>query len=75
MKAIMLAAATKWNSQCYWPGLIGGHCIPVDPYYLIYEAKKFGYHPQVISAGRAINDYMPKHIAEIAIKALNEAGK
>jgi len=55
--------------------LIGGHCIPVDPYYLVYKAKEFGYHPQVILAGRAINDYMPKHVAEMAIKGLNEVGK
>jgi len=53
-------------------GLVGGHCIPVDPYYLVYKAKELGYHPQVILAGRAINDYMPKHVAEMAIKGLNE---
>ncbi|MBE9541663.1 MAG: nucleotide sugar dehydrogenase, partial [Proteobacteria bacterium] len=57
------------------PGLVGGHCIPVDPYYLVYKAKELGYHPQVILAGRAINDYMPKHVAEMAIKGLNEVGK
>jgi UDPglucose 6-dehydrogenase/UDP-N-acetyl-D-galactosamine dehydrogenase len=56
-------------------GLVGGHCIPVDPYYLVYKAKELGYHPQVILAGRAINDYMPKHVAEMAIKGLNEVGK
>jgi len=55
--------------------LVGGHCIPVDPYYLVYKAKALGYHPQVILAGRAINDYMPKHVAEMAIKGLNEVGK
>ena len=69
------AAATKWNFQRYSPGLVGGHCIPVDPYYLVYKAKELGYHPQVILAGRAINDYMPKHVAEMAIKGLNEVGK
>ena len=50
------------------PGLVGGHCIPVGPYYLVYKAKELGYHPQVILAGRAINDYMPKHVAEMALK-------
>ena len=74
-KAVLDAAATKWNFHRYSPGLVGGHCIPVDPYYLVYKAKELGYHPQVILAGRAINDYMPKHIAEMAIKGLNEVGK
>ena len=71
----MEAASTKWNFHRYSPGLVGGHCIPVDPYYLVYKAKELGYHPQVILAGRAINDYMPKHVAEMAIKGLNEVGK
>jgi UDPglucose 6-dehydrogenase/UDP-N-acetyl-D-galactosamine dehydrogenase len=74
-KSVLDAAATKWNFHRYSPGLVGGHCIPVDPYYLVYKAKELGYHPQVILAGRAINDYMPKHIAEMAIKGLNEVGK
>ena len=74
-KDILDAAATKWNFHRYFPGLVGGHCIPIDPYYLVYKAKELGYHPQVILAGRAINDYMPKHVAEIAIKALNDVGK
>jgi UDPglucose 6-dehydrogenase/UDP-N-acetyl-D-galactosamine dehydrogenase len=73
--SVLEAAATKWNFQPYKPGLVGGHCIPVDPYYLVYKAKELGYHPQVILAGRAINDYMPKHVAEMAIKGLNEVGK
>jgi len=73
--AVLEAASTKWNFQPYKPGLVGGHCIPVDPYYLVYKAKELGYHPQVILAGRAINDYMPKHVAEMAIKGLNEVGK
>ena len=72
---VLNAAATKWNFHSYSPGIVGGHCIPVDPYYLVYKAKELGYHPQVILAGRAINDYIPKHIAEITIKALNNAGK
>ncbi len=74
-KDILDAAATKWNFYRYFPGLVGGHCIPVDPYYLVYKAKEVGYHPQVILAGRAINDYMPKHIAQMCIKLLNEVGK
>ena len=74
-KSVLDAAATKWNFQPYKPGLVGGHCIPVDPYYLVYKAKALGYHPQVILAGRAINDYIPKHVAEMAIKGLNEVGK
>jgi UDPglucose 6-dehydrogenase/UDP-N-acetyl-D-galactosamine dehydrogenase len=74
-KSVLDAASTKWNFQPYKPGLVGGHCIPVDPYYLVYKAKELGYHPQVTLAGRAINDYMPKHVAEMAIKGLNEVGK
>jgi len=74
-KDVLDAAATKWNFHRYFPGLVGGHCIPVVPYYLVYKAKEFGYHPQVILAGRAINDYMPKHVAEMTIKALNNIGK
>ena len=74
-KAVLEAAGTKWNFHAYRPGLVGGHCIPVDPYYLVYKAEELGYHPQVILAGRAINDSMPKHVADIAIKELNRAGK
>lgn len=72
---VLEAAATKWNFHPYSPGLVGGHCIPVDPYYLVYKAKELGYHPQVILAGRAINDYMAKHIAEMTIRSLNDVGK
>ncbi len=74
-KAVLEAAGTKWNFHTYRPGLVGGHCIPVDPYYLVYKAEELGYHPQVILAGRAINDSMPGHVADIAIKELNRAGK
>lgn len=74
-KAILDAASTKWNFIRFSPGFVGGHCIPVDPYYLVYKANELGYHPQVILAGRAINDYMPKYVAELTIKALNESGK
>jgi UDPglucose 6-dehydrogenase/UDP-N-acetyl-D-galactosamine dehydrogenase len=72
---ILEAASTKWNFHPYSPGLVGGHCIPVDPYYLVYKAKELGYHPQVILAGRAINDSMAKHVAEMTIRALNNVGK
>jgi UDPglucose 6-dehydrogenase/UDP-N-acetyl-D-galactosamine dehydrogenase len=73
-KAVLNAASTKWNFNRYYPGLVGGHCIPVDPYYLVFKVQETGYHPQVILAGRAVNDSMPKHVADLAIKALNEAG-
>jgi UDPglucose 6-dehydrogenase/UDP-N-acetyl-D-galactosamine dehydrogenase len=73
-KAVLNAASTKWNFNSYHPGLVGGHCIPVDPYYLVYKTKETGYHPQVILAGRSVNDSMPKHVVDLTIKALNEAG-
>ena len=72
---VINAAATKWNFHKYTPGLVGGHCISVDPHYLLFKAKKLGYDPKVILAGREINDYMPKHIAEMVLKALNKSGK
>jgi UDPglucose 6-dehydrogenase/UDP-N-acetyl-D-galactosamine dehydrogenase len=74
-KAILEAAYTKWNFNRYEPGLVGGHCIPVDPYYLVYKAKEIGYHPQVILAGRSVNDYMSNHIVDLTIRTLNETGK
>ena len=74
-QAVLQAASTKWNFHQYTPGLVGGHCLPVDPYYLVHKSRELGYHPQVILAGRSVNDYMPKYVAEMAIKGLNEAGK
>ena len=74
-REVLDAAGTKWNFHRYSPGLVGGHCIPVDPYYLVYKAKELDYHPRVILAGRAINDYMSKHVAEMTIKALNNVSK
>ena len=74
-REVLDAASTKWNFLRFSPGLVGGHCIPVDPYYLVYKAKELGYHPQVILAGRSVNDYMSKHVALLAIKGLNKAGK
>ncbi len=72
---VLDAAATKWNFHRYSPGMVGGHCIPVDPYYLVSKAKELGYHPQVILAGRAINDEMPKHVGEVTSKGRNNVGK
>ena len=72
---VLRAAGTKWNFHHYRPGLVGGHCIPVDPYYLVKKAKEVGYHPQVILAGRGINDSMPKYVANLAVKGLNKVGK
>jgi UDPglucose 6-dehydrogenase/UDP-N-acetyl-D-galactosamine dehydrogenase len=72
---VLEAAGTKWNFLNFKPGLVGGHCIPVDPYYLVMCAQEAGYHPKVILAGRSINDSMPKYVAELAIKGLNNVGK
>jgi len=72
---VIAAAATKWNFLPFSPGLVGGHCIPVNPYYLVARAKEVGYHPQVILSGRAINDSMPGFVAQMAIKGLNDVGK
>ncbi|MCP5235153.1 MAG: nucleotide sugar dehydrogenase [Zoogloeaceae bacterium] len=71
---VLEAAGTKWNFLPFRPGLVGGHCIGVDPYYLTYKADMLGYHPQVILAGRRINDGMGKHVAEQTIKAMIQAG-
>jgi UDP-N-acetyl-D-glucosamine/UDP-N-acetyl-D-galactosamine dehydrogenase len=67
---VLEAAGTKWNFLKFTPGLVGGHCIGVDPYYLTYKAESLGYHPQVIHAGRRINDGMGKFIAEKTVKLL-----
>jgi UDPglucose 6-dehydrogenase/UDP-N-acetyl-D-galactosamine dehydrogenase len=72
---VLKAAGTKWNFHAYKPGLVGGHCIPVDPYYLVQKAKEVGYHPKVILAGRSINDGMPKYVAEMTVKSLIKVGK
>jgi UDP-N-acetyl-D-glucosamine/UDP-N-acetyl-D-galactosamine dehydrogenase len=71
---VLEAAGTKWNFLPFRPGLVGGHCIGVDPYYLTYKAEMLGYHPEVILAGRRINDSMGKFIAEQTIKQLIHAG-
>lgn len=67
---VLEAAGTKWNFLPFRPGLVGGHCIGVDPYYLTFKAEELGYHPQVILAGRRINDGMGKHVAEVCVKQL-----
>ena len=67
---VLAAAATKWNFLRFTPGLVGGHCIGVDPYYLAYKAAMHGYHPQVILAGRRVNDGMGIHVAGRTVKAL-----
>lgn len=67
---VLQAAGTKWNFLPFRPGLVGGHCIGVDPYYLTFKAEAIGYHPQVILAGRRINDSMGKFIAEKTVKLL-----
>ena len=71
---VLEAAGTKWNFLKFKPGLVGGHCIGVDPYYLTHKAEMLGYHPQVILAGRRINDGMGKFIAEQTIKQMIAAG-
>ena len=71
---VLQAAGTKWNFLRFFPGLVGGHCIGVDPYYLTHKAEMLGYHPQVILAGRRINDGMGKFVAEKTIKLMIESG-
>ena len=71
---VLEAAGTKWNFLPFRPGLVGGHCIGVDPYYLTHKADKLGYHPEVILAGRRINDGMGKFIAEQTVKSLIQSG-
>jgi UDP-N-acetyl-D-galactosamine dehydrogenase len=74
-REVLQAAETKWNFLPFRPGLVGGHCIGVDPYYLTFKAEAMGYHPEMILAGRRINDGMGKHVAERAVKMLIAAGK
>ena len=71
---VLKAAGTKWNFLPFRPGLVGGHCIGVDPYYLTHKAEMIGYHPQVILAGRRINDGMAKFVAEKTVKSMIAAG-
>ena len=72
---VIEAMNTKWNALGFYPGLVGGHCIGVDPYYFVYEAEKLGYHSQIILAGRKINDDMAGYVADVIIKQLVLANK
>ncbi|MGM8215084.1 nucleotide sugar dehydrogenase [Bacillaceae bacterium W0354] len=74
-KEVIDAMNTKWNALKFYPGLVGGHCIGVDPYYFVYEAEKLGYHSQIILSGRKINDGMGKFVADAIIKKLILANK
>lgn len=69
------AAGSKWNFRTYRPGLVGGHCISVDPYYLVHKAKAVGYNPEVISSGRRVNNSIAKHIASKTIKLMVKKGE
>lgn len=72
---VLEAAGTKWNFLKFFPGLVGGHCIGVDPYYLTYKANQLGHHAQVITAGRSVNDGISKHIVTELVKEMIRAGK
>jgi len=72
---VLRAAGTKWNFLPFQPGLVGGHCIPVDPYYLTFRAEELGYYPEVILAGRRINDTMGSYIAQETVKLLIRGGR
>src|SRR5690625_7450262 len=72
-KAVLEAAGTKWNFLKFTPGLVGGHCIGVDPYYLTYKAEQLGYHSQIVLAGRKINDKMGQYVASNVIKKMVQA--
>lgn len=74
-QAVLRAASTKWNFLKFTPGLVGGHCIGVDPYYLTFKAEQIGYHSQIILAGRKINDDMGKYVAENTLKQLIKADR
>lgn len=73
-REVLEAAGSKWNFLPFSPGLVGGHCIGVDPYYLTFKAEELGFHPEVILAGRRINDRMGKYVAECAVKKLIDVG-
>jgi UDP-N-acetyl-D-galactosamine dehydrogenase len=71
---VLTAAATKWNFLPFKPGLVGGHCIGVDPYYLAQRAQEFGYHPEIILAGRRLNDSMGEYVASQVVKLMIKKG-
>jgi len=72
--AVLEAAGTKWNFLPFKPGLVGGHCIGVDPYYLAQRAQEFGYHPEIILAGRRLNDSMGEYVASQVVKLMINKG-
>lgn len=74
-REVIEAMNTKWNALGFYPGLVGGHCIGVDPYYFVYEAERLGYHSQIISSGRRVNDDMPAFVADKIVRQLVLAGK
>jgi UDP-N-acetyl-D-glucosamine/UDP-N-acetyl-D-galactosamine dehydrogenase len=71
---VLEAAGTKWNFLKFYPGLVGGHCIGVDPYYLSYKAKELGYHPQIVDSGRFVNDSMGRYVGKQTVKKITSAG-
>ena len=71
---VLEAAGTKWNFQPFRPGLVGGHCIGVDPYYLTYKAQEVGHHPEIILAGRRLNDAMGAYVASELVKLMIKRG-
>lgn len=71
---VLKAAETKWNFHSYRPGFVGGHCIPVDPYYLVYKCKSLNYDPKIILSGREINEHMPIYVADIVLDSLKRKG-
>ncbi len=73
--AVLEAAGTKWNFHGYRPGLVGGHCIPVDPYFFAHQSERDGFVPELMLTGREVNESMPDHVATVAIKALNQSEK
>ncbi|MFP9191290.1 nucleotide sugar dehydrogenase [Natrialbaceae archaeon A-CW1-1] len=73
-RAVLEAAGTKWNFHDYRPGLVGGHCIPVDPFFMVYQSERNGYSPKLVQQAREINEYMPKHVGELALKTMNDCG-
>ncbi|MBC7863682.1 MAG: nucleotide sugar dehydrogenase, partial [Bacteroidia bacterium] len=72
---VLEAAGTKWNFLKFFPGLVGGHCIGVDPYYLTYKAESLGYHAKIINSGRFVNDSMGSYVAKNCVKKIIAAGK
>lgn len=74
-QAVLEAAGTKWNFHDYRPGLVGGHCIPVDPYFFAYRSAREGFDPELMQTSRQVNESVPDHVAELTIKALNQCHK